>query len=882
MSDVQNVDIINETPIDATALSSAPLTYEFDQKVYSILGGFDQRFGSALDMEDGVMVVGAQYDSVVGTQSGAVYPYFIDNSGDLFLEGILLGHDTGTADRFGTSVATDGITAVVGCPWKEPGMVYVFERRDSGSWTEVAKLIADDVIASDYYGGSVAVDGDVLVVGSPNNDPLGGKSGSAYVFTRDEMGLWRLHSKLLVSDGIADDTFGSSVAIHKNTIVIGAPTMSGTGAAYIFEEDEQGTWNEQMRISVEGRFVAVPAFIGHSVAIENDLVAVGATGFNVVYVSQRDESGVWSEPIELSTYGSEYFGYSVDVQGDYVIIGAPGTSTYEGAVYIFGLDENGNWVQELDIRAPDPAWGDHFGECVAVDGRTLVVGAIYEDDIAEDSGSIYIWKVNFPSFDSTPPTTIAEVDGSHGTNDWYISDVTVTLEATDDLSSIEDTYYSSNGITWEVYTDPLEISDAGTIEIQYYSTDSVGNVETTNAVSINIDKAPPVTTVELSGTGGNNNWWISDVTVNLTAVDDVSGIAATFYSLDEIDWLLYENPFEIGSEGENIVHYYSIDTAGSQEEIKNVTFAIDTSLPYSNLVIDDYYEDGTSIYVLPTSIFQLSFSDDISGIEHTYYRINDGEWVIDGENEFTLQGDDEFSLIEYYCTDVAGNVEPIHSVIVNLVSLETDSFVSRWPSPPCEANPLDELEIVFVKVGRHGYKLIGMKPSKLWFNVRIENNLPLMLESLTINPEIPDHFRIDVYLVWIGDPDGCVEPVFLFIERGRRCPIKINFGYSEPILILSDGTTVSVSGLPQGYSVYVTYRLRFSLRCSYYDSPDEFTIENYTFSALIEGVGGISTTTGHEFVESVMTFTTVSVTKDIRGRCGCFHMKWRWKWGKYF
>ncbi|MGY5877346.1 MAG: hypothetical protein RTU30_16455 [Candidatus Thorarchaeota archaeon] len=851
--------------------------------MYSILGGLDQRFGSALDIQDGVMLVGAERDSIVGLYSGAAYPYFIEKSGDLFLEGILIGHDTGTSHQFGSSVATDGVTAVVGCPWSfNFGAAYVFERSDSGGWTEVAKLISGDALTSVNFGWSVAVDGDVLVIGSPNYEGLGGAPGSAYVFARDETGVWTQHSKLQASDGMSEDLFGSSVAIHKNTIVIGAPTQGGTGAAYIFEIDEQGNWNEQMRIGEQGGFVSGPDFLGSSVAIENDLVAVGAPGFNVVYVFQRDEFGEWSTPFELSSDGSIDFGYSVDIQEDYVIIGAPGTNTYEGAVYIFGLDENGNWIQELDIRAPDPTWGDHFGECVAVDGRNLVVGAIYDDDIADDSGSIYIWKVNFPSYDSTPPTTTAEVDGIHGTNDWYISDTTVSLEAIDDSSSIEDTYYSTNGITWEVYTDPFEISDTGTTELQFYSSDSVGNVEAINTVFVNIDTALPVTTPELSGTEGNNDWWISEVTVNLTAVDDESGIGSTFYSLDEIDWALYDVPFEVGSEDESVVYYYSVDSAGNQEEVKNITFSVDTSLPYSILVIDNYYDDGTSIYVRSTSIFQLTFSDDISGVEHTYYRINEGNWIIDGEYEFTLQGDDESYQIEYYCSDVAGNVEPIQSVSVTLVSLETESFVSKWPSPPCEANPLEELEIVFVKVGRHGYKLIGMKPTKIWFNIHIENNLPFMLESLTINPEIPEHFRIDCYIVWIGDPDGCVEPVFLFIDRSHRGPLRINFGYSEPIVILSDGSTVTVSGLPQGYSVYVTYRLRYSLRCSYYDSPDEFTIESYTFSALIEGIGGISTITEHEFVELAETSTSVVVTKNVRGRCGCFHMRWRWKWGKYF
>ena len=128
-------------------------------------------------------------------------------------------------DNFGDSVAIAGDTIVVGAPGdddngSDSGSAYVFTRTGT-TWTEQAKLTASDGAADDYFGSSVAIAGDTIVVGASGDDDEWQCSGSAYVFTRTGT-TWTEQAKLTASDGAANDHFGGSVAIAGDTIVVGS------------------------------------------------------------------------------------------------------------------------------------------------------------------------------------------------------------------------------------------------------------------------------------------------------------------------------------------------------------------------------------------------------------------------------------------------------------------------------------------------------------------------------------------------------------------------------------------------------------------------------------------------------------------------------------
>ena len=141
----------------------------------------------------------------------------------------LAASDAGVKGGFGYSMAIDGDTIVVGAyrdddGGSESGSVYVFRTTDGGAtYGQVAKLTAADAAASDYFGISVAIDGTTVVVGAYGDDDGGSKSGSAYVFrTSDGGATYGQVAKLTAADGAANDGFGGSVAVDGDTIVIGA------------------------------------------------------------------------------------------------------------------------------------------------------------------------------------------------------------------------------------------------------------------------------------------------------------------------------------------------------------------------------------------------------------------------------------------------------------------------------------------------------------------------------------------------------------------------------------------------------------------------------------------------------------------------------------
>jgi hypothetical protein len=197
--------------------------------------------------------------------AGAAHVFERDQGGpDNWGEVIKLSASDGqTFDHFGFSAAIAGDTIVVGAPFEEggpgdplfvAGAAYVFERNQggAGNWGESARLSASDPGEGDYFGRQVAVLGDTIICGSPNEnggpgDPLM-LAGAAYVFERDQGGAgnWGERVKLIPDDAEAGDAFGSAVAVNDNgSIFVGAadgdvdgqPPVMDSGVVYVFGPD---------------------------------------------------------------------------------------------------------------------------------------------------------------------------------------------------------------------------------------------------------------------------------------------------------------------------------------------------------------------------------------------------------------------------------------------------------------------------------------------------------------------------------------------------------------------------------------------------------------------------------------------------------------------
>ncbi len=307
-------------------------------------------FGNSVAVDGDTAVIGAYYDDDAGDDSGSAY-VFVRNGSSWSQQAKLTASDARLNDLFGKSVAVDGDTVVIGADRDDDaglssGSAYVFVRNGS-SWSQQAKLTASDAAKADHFGVSVAVNGDTAVIGVTADDDDGLSSGSAYVFVRSG-DSWSEQAKLTASDAAAEDIFGTSVAIDGDMAVIGAfrDDDSGTdsGSAYVFVRSGD-SWSEQAKLTASD--AAANDQFGISVAVDGDMAVVGAWFDNdggadsgSAYVFVRSGSS-WHQLQKLKANDAaayDYFGSSVAVDGDTALIGAYADDEGEsasGSIYVY-------------------------------------------------------------------------------------------------------------------------------------------------------------------------------------------------------------------------------------------------------------------------------------------------------------------------------------------------------------------------------------------------------------------------------------------------------------------------------------------------------------------------------------------------------------------
>ncbi|MEM3593809.1 MAG: hypothetical protein QXS27_03685 [Candidatus Jordarchaeaceae archaeon] len=180
------------------------------------------------------------------------------------------------------------------------------------------------------------------------------------------------------------------------------------------------------------------------------------------------------------------------------------------------------------------------------------------------------------------------------------------------------------------------------------------------------DHTPPETSISLSGMLGLDGWYTSDVVVTLSAIDAGSGVAKMEYSYDGTNWFTYTGPVTITNEGVTILYYRSIDATGNVEIPKLETIKVDKTPPVTDMTIGTHYVDDVgNVYVTSDTGFTLAATDSISGVGHTYYRINGGDWT-EYFGVFNITDPIGTRIIEYYSVDIAGNEETPKSITVIL------------------------------------------------------------------------------------------------------------------------------------------------------------------------------------------------------------------------
>ena len=381
------------------ALQQAELT--------GLSGTQNDAFGCSVAVSGDTALVGASAKTV-GTlgQTGAVY-VFVRSGTTWTQQAELTASDAAAGDLFGCSIALSGDTALVGASAKSvgtkpsAGAAYVFVRSGT-TWTEQAELTATDAAAKDRFGSAVALDGDTALIGAPAKGRL--FIGAAYVFVRSGT-TWTQDAELTPYDNPPGDgvAFGSSLALSDDTALIAAPaletaTNQNMGGAYVFV-GSGATWSRQAllrnpRPATDGGFASAVALDGDKALIGVEGGAVGTySDAGIAYVLVRSGTR-WSWQARLSDpHPTQYdsYGCAVALSGNRALIGAKfqsfGRQYFAGAAYLY-VHSEGRWSQQPVVRDLDQSAGGGFGLSVAFSGNTTLAGANGKSVAGKRTGSI--------------------------------------------------------------------------------------------------------------------------------------------------------------------------------------------------------------------------------------------------------------------------------------------------------------------------------------------------------------------------------------------------------------------------------------------------------------------------------------------------------------
>ncbi|QDG49416.1 integrin [Persicimonas caeni] len=390
------------------------------QQAALVADNYDEghKFGTSVAISGATIVVGA---TGVASSTGAAYVFDRDAQGDWIQTTMLQASNAGTEDEFGNAVDIDGDTIVVGA-FKEDsktrtidgdgtndeapdsGAAYVFERDAQGAWAQSTYLKAANAGHEDWYGASVAIDGDTIAVGvrQDDSDSTGvdadasnnnlEDAGSVFVYTRDGQS-WAQQAYIKASNAGRNDSFGYKLALAGDTLAVSAPgEKSGdsgvgadqnlddlrTGAVYVFTR--AGTsWSQQVYIKAPNNVSSYNPVFGQSIDLSasGDTLAVGAV------LEGSDAAGLNGNMTNFQQ-----------------------SHTDSGAAYTFTRNA-GTWTHDLYIKAPNSYGLQRFGQSLAIsaDADRLVVGAHHEsggsggingdmtDTSAGKAGAVYMQRI---------------------------------------------------------------------------------------------------------------------------------------------------------------------------------------------------------------------------------------------------------------------------------------------------------------------------------------------------------------------------------------------------------------------------------------------------------------------------------------------------------
>ena len=351
------------------------------------------RFASSVSVDGDVVAIGAWGEASAGSDSGAVYVY--ERGADAWtLQARLTPAMPSAGARFGHAIAIEGGSLLVGAPYDprfgvRAGAVYVFEEQD-GAWLEQSVLGPAEPREHAFFGSSVDLSEDTALIGAS-----GFGSRSVHVFRRSTDG-WDEVAELAPASPSADAHFGSSVAIHGDLAVVGAWTdppddefdePMGPSSALVFERLD-GAWVQRAQLMPAAE---TPSFsFGRSVAVTDGLIAIGAPDeAGAAYVFQRDGTG-WTMEAAFApdSEPAQHFGSAVAVDRDLIVVGAPAYGDREGTAYMFARGPD-SWESRGRIAASEPTPGLQLAGSIAMNQGWIVLGATGDGGAGPASGAAF-------------------------------------------------------------------------------------------------------------------------------------------------------------------------------------------------------------------------------------------------------------------------------------------------------------------------------------------------------------------------------------------------------------------------------------------------------------------------------------------------------------
>ncbi len=376
--------------------TSAQSVFE-DLKLTAANANAEDFFGYAVAINNGVIAVGADLADPLGFFSGTAYLYDATTGVQLHQ---LVPSDGGVGHQFGWSIAIqDGLVAVgaVGAGSSREGAVYIF---DVNTGNQLRKLVANDGTANDQFGNALAISNGLLVVGTElDDDAANYASGSAYIF---DLSTGTQLFKLTANDAELQNFFGCAVAIENNLVAIGARANNDNGTAsgsvYLFD----ATTGLQLSNIYPDDPVAWQGF-GWDVGIDNGTIAVSAykdetNGANSGAVYLFDSSTELQFAKITPDDGAEqhYFGQSISIDNGLVAVGANGhtdSGVNSGAAYVFSIAT----AAQVKLLASDGDISDNLGFSIAMENGIVASGAYLNDQSATNAGAVYVFDIDCPA-----------------------------------------------------------------------------------------------------------------------------------------------------------------------------------------------------------------------------------------------------------------------------------------------------------------------------------------------------------------------------------------------------------------------------------------------------------------------------------------------------